>query len=178
MKYLTTFALKPFVAALCLALLPVAAHADRKITVKRDLDGDGHYNKKTYTVDRKDGRYYDRGRYDRGRYYDRSRYYGRGYYGRPYHYDYGRSYYSRPSIGVSIVRSSPSVYVPRTSYSYSDELAVDVQRALKRRGYYGGPIDGDIGYGSRSAIRDYQADRGLPVTGRIDSRLLSSLGIG
>ena len=54
---------------------------------------------------------------------------------------------------------------------------MDVQRALKRRGYYAGAIDGDIGPGSRSAIRAFQADRGLRVTGRIDSTLLRSLGI-
>ena len=41
-----------------------------------------------------------------------------------------------------------------------------------------GSIDGDIGPGSRSAIRNYQADRGLAPTGRIDSALLRSLGAG
>jgi hypothetical protein len=44
------------------------------------------------------------------------------------------------------------------SYDRSaDYLSVDVQRALKRRGYYSGAIDGDIGPGSRAAIRRYQA---------------------
>ena len=52
-----------------------------------------------------------------------------------------------------------------------------MQRVLKRRGYYYGSIDGDIGPASRNAIRNYQADRGLKVTGRIDSSLLRSLGI-
>ena len=52
-----------------------------------------------------------------------------------------------------------------------------MQRALQRRGYYRGYVDGDIGPGSRAAIRSYQARHGLYVTGRIDSALLRSLGI-
>lgn len=110
-------------------------------------------------------------------------------------------YSSRPSISLgfyttpSYYRSSDYYYdsyptrtyttrtvyrtVPRTSYSsgYSDDLAVDVQRALARRGYYRGGIDGDVGPGTRAAIRSYQYERGLTVTGRIDSSLLRSLGV-
>jgi hypothetical protein len=136
-----------------------------------------------------------------------SPYYGRSYY-RPYSYApysygygyprYGGTYIStgyssgycapRASIGFSLF-SSPSYtyrssrYYPSTVYrgsraSYSDDLAEDVQRALRRGGYYYGDIDGDIGPESRAAIREYQRDRGLPVTGRIDSSLLRSLRIG
>lgn len=83
---------------------------------------------------------------------------------------YGHPYYYGPSFSVSVHRS----YAP----SYSSDLAVDVQRELRRRGYYHGPIDGDVGPGTRNAIRNYQDDRGLPVTGRIDRYLLHSLGIG
>ena len=94
-------------------------------------------------------------------------------------YGYSPYYYSRPSVGISFYSRPYSVYRGREAYSsYSDSLAVDVQRELRRRGYYRGPIDGDIGPGSRSAIRAYQYDRGLSATGRIDSSLLRSLGIG
>lgn len=55
--------------------------------------------------------------------------------------------------------------------------AVNVQRALKARGYYGGAIDGLIGPRSRAAIRAYQADHGIPVTGVIDAPLLRSLAV-
>lgn len=162
--------------------LPSTGLAERKITVVRDLDGDGHYNKKTYKVKDYD-RHRHHGHYGHG-------YYGRGYSYRPYYYrpySYGypyRSYYSYPSTSVGISFSRPSysysrpVYEGRTvARSYSDDLAEDVQSALRRRGYYRGPIDGDIGPGTRSAIRAYQSDRGLVVTGRIDSALLRSLGI-
>jgi peptidoglycan hydrolase-like protein with peptidoglycan-binding domain len=50
-----------------------------------------------------------------------------------------------------------------------------VQGALARRGYYDGQIDGVAGPGTRSAIREFQHDNGLPVTGRIDSQLVQSL---
>jgi peptidoglycan hydrolase-like protein with peptidoglycan-binding domain len=52
-----------------------------------------------------------------------------------------------------------------------------VQSELARRGYYQGAIDGVIGSGSREAIRAFQAAQGLPVTGRIDLKLLNALGI-
>ena len=120
-------------------------------------------------------------------------------------YGYRPSYYSRPSVSLgfysapaySSYYSAPdydydtyaprTTYrgIPRTSYGYSyrdssnssDELAVDVQRALARKGYYRGGIDGDIGPGTRAAIRAYQYNRRLEVTGRIDGALLRSLGI-
>jgi hypothetical protein len=104
--------------------------------------------------------------HDHGHHHGSYRYY-------PYYYGSGY-YYSRPSVGISIT-SRPSYY---RGSSYSDDLAVDVQRALARRGYYRGPIDGDIGPGSRSAIRAYQYDRGLAATGRIDQSLLRSLRLG
>lgn len=62
-------------------------------------------------------------------------------------------------------------------YHESRSLEADVQSALKHHGYYYGPVDGDIGPGSRSAIRSYQADNGLAITGRINSSLIHSLGL-
>jgi len=109
---------------------------------------------------------------------------GRRHYGHSYgygYYPYARSYWG-PSFGLSF-STAPTYtrYVYRGSTvngSYSDNLAADVQRELKRRGYYRGSIDGAIGPASRSAIRAYQADRGLSVNGRIDRSLLDALDIG
>ena len=84
---------------------------------------------------------------------------------------------------VVVVQPAP-VYVHRpyyyqepVYYSRHHSVAVDVQVALRRRGYYRGPIDGDIGPGSREAIRAYQYDHRLRVTGYITDSLLRSLGI-
>ena len=69
-----------------------------------------------------------------------------------YGYPYDGAYYGRPAYYGSA----------------ADDLAVDVQRELKRRGYYRGGIDGQIGGGTRSALRNFQAEHRLAVTGRID----------
>lgn len=173
--------LAPCAAALAFLVAPATSFADRKVTVYRDRDHDGHYNKKTYEVPNHGHRYYG------GRGYYGSPYYGYRPYYRPSYSGYGYGYgyrpysgyygYPRTTLGISLF-SRPSY-----SYSYRDyepghgSLAVDVQSALRKRGYYRGPIDGDIGNGSRAAIRAYQRDHGLSATGRIDSSLLRSLHI-
>ncbi|MEO6785035.1 MAG: peptidoglycan-binding protein [Chthoniobacteraceae bacterium] len=62
-------------------------------------------------------------------------------------------------------------------YVTRNSVARNVQRRLAVQGYYNGPIDGDIGPGSSRAIMNYQDDNGLRATGRIDERLLVSLGL-
>jgi peptidoglycan hydrolase-like protein with peptidoglycan-binding domain len=56
--------------------------------------------------------------------------------------------------------------------------AMDIRTAqteLKGRGYYSGPVDGVIGAATESALRAYQRDRGLKVTGRLDAPTVRSL---
>lgn len=94
-------------------------------------------------------------------------YYGYGYgYGYPYgYYPYGYGYYRPRTVIYS-------------DASYTDDATVAaVQRRLSRAGYYHGAIDGVIGNGTRSAIRAYEHNHGLVVDGRIDRRLLATLGI-
>jgi hypothetical protein len=99
------------------------------------------------------------------------------FYGGYYPYYPAYSYYDGPSVGVSI-SSSPGYYRGiQRSESSDDDLTVDVQRALSKRGHYRGPIDGDAGPQTRAAIRDYQYKNRLEVTGRIDRALLRSLGL-
>jgi peptidoglycan hydrolase-like protein with peptidoglycan-binding domain len=50
-----------------------------------------------------------------------------------------------------------------------------IQAALNARGYDAGPEDGALGPRTRDAIRTWQADAGLPVTGEASGRLLASL---
>ncbi|MES2573004.1 MAG: peptidoglycan-binding domain-containing protein [Verrucomicrobiota bacterium] len=85
-----------------------------------------------------------------------------------------RSYYGPSSPAIIVER--PAYYTERrVDVDRSDSIGVDVQRSLARRGYYRGPIDGDIGPGSRAAIRDFQEDQGLRPTGYIDRSLLEAL---
>jgi peptidoglycan hydrolase-like protein with peptidoglycan-binding domain len=51
-----------------------------------------------------------------------------------------------------------------------------VQRVLAEQGYNPGPVDGMMGKKTRIALRHYQRDYDLPVTGRIDELTLTSLG--
>lgn len=97
----------------------------------------------------------------------------RGYY--PYYsyypYGYGFGY---PFFGTSFYFSNS---YPRSSYSDGGSVVVAVQQQLAGAGYYRGAIDGIAGSGTRSAVRQYERATGLPVDGRIDSDLLSAMGI-
>jgi hypothetical protein len=92
-------------------------------------------------------------------------YYGYGY---PYYgsYPYGYGYYSRPR----------AVIYADTAYT-DDATVAAVQRRLARGGYYRGAIDGVIGHGTRTAIRAFERNNGLPIDGRIDRRLLATMGL-
>ena len=104
---------------------------------------------------------------------------GTGYAGRGYYYGPPNSeyYYERPDVRFYATRDA----VPREYYSNRHRgeynLAISVQRALARIGYYRGPIDGSIGPGSRHAIARYQDEQGLQATGYIGPGLLRSLGL-
>jgi hypothetical protein len=87
----------------------------------------------------------------------------------PYYYPYAYYNYDTYLSGYKYGDYRISRSGPVTSY---------VQSALGKRGYYRGPIDGVIGFSSRRAIRNFQTDQGLPVTGSIDRKLLSVLRIG
>ena len=94
-------------------------------------------------------------------------FYGYGYgYGYPYNYYYYGPY---PYSGAY-----PTVYRRYVVADYY-ALVVSVQKALARRGYYRGPIDGIAGKGTRRAILTYRADNGLRVISRIDNELLKAL---
>lgn len=109
-------------------------------------------------------------------------YAGRGYYygppGAAYYYQRpGVTYYRTQAVVPRAYLSSPGYYSASPRYSYRHGDAIRCQSALSRMGYYNGPIDGDIGPGSRAAIRRYQMRNGLAVTGYLDSGLMISLGI-
>ena len=112
----------------------------------------------------------------------------------PYYSGYGGPIYVSPPPVIytqpPIYYSSPAVYygslvlAPRYEYAQPprsapavDTRVLQVQENLRRLGYYKGSIDGFSGSGTRTAIRAYQVDRGLPVTGRIDRDLLQDLGL-
>jgi hypothetical protein len=112
----------------------------------------------------------------------------------PYAYGYGDPYgngYLDNYMYPGNYESYPGNY---DSYTYAPEyddqaadvaplvttgvgLVAAVQTKLTRQAYYDGPLDGVVNEEMRRAIREYQQDHGLPVTGLINPELLSSMAI-
>ena len=121
----------------------------------------------------RNGHYY---RYDRYRH----RFVDVGFFGYPFgFYDYGYPYWYGYPYGYNY-----DYYGYDPGYDYQaavnqrpgrPNLGVAVQAELARHGYYQGPLDGVIGAGTRRAIREYQRDHGLPVTGEITPELLDAM---
>ncbi len=70
------------------------------------------------------------------------------------------------SVGIMNVKAAP----------VADPDVREVQQTLLDRGYYQGSIDGILGSGTRAAIRHYQKDENLPVTGWPDAGTARRLG--
>jgi len=66
-------------------------------------------------------------------------------------------------------------------YGYNDldpgQVIANVQAALQEQGYYRDAVDGLIGPNTRAALRNFQRDRGLPITAAIDGPTLQALGL-
>jgi hypothetical protein len=92
--------------------------------------------------------------------------YGYGYY--PY------SEYSYYDDGYYDDGYAPAEY-SQPEYDSGNSSVGQVQAALARKGYYHGAIDGSMGPETRSALRQYQRNHGLNVTGGIDGSVLEAL---
>ena len=127
---------------------------------------------------------YGRGSYGRGYYGGGYPYYGNGssisigigsgYYGSGYGYGNGYPYYNSGYGGYPYGYNS---YGSSYSRGYGYNVVVEVQQRLARAGYYHGVIDGVAGRRTRSAIARWEASHGMYADGRIDRRLLRSLGL-
>jgi hypothetical protein len=92
--------------------------------------------------------------------------YGYGYYPSSSYYD--DAYYDDGSA------SSPATSANQPEYETGSRVS-EVQTALAREGYYDGPIDGRLGSTTRKALRRYQSDHGLEVTGTVSRALIEAL---
>ena len=75
------------------------------------------------------------------------------------------------------VRKAAVVTAPRRFPSKPDETTLQVQEALNGAGYHLGVPDGKAGPTTLAALKRFQGDRHLPVTGRFDDITLSALGV-
>jgi peptidoglycan hydrolase-like protein with peptidoglycan-binding domain len=60
---------------------------------------------------------------------------------------------------------------------YSPEIIRKVQETLNARGYKAGAANGELGETTQTALRAFQKSENIAVTGRLNSRTLSALGI-
>ena len=75
--------------------------------------------------------------------------------------------------------AKPSSARARTrSTQASNETVVQAQQVLRDAGYHLGELDGKAGPATTAAVKKFQTDRHLPVTGKLDAITLSALGIG
>lgn len=118
------------------------------------------------------------GNWNHHRYYrSRSNVYFDFGFGYPYYgYGWGYPYYGAYPYGYGYYAPDYNVYPASRGYT-DDATVAAVQRRLARGGYYHGSIDGVIGTGTRSAIRAFEQNNGLPVDGVIDRQLLRTMGL-
>ncbi|WP_200347347.1 peptidoglycan-binding domain-containing protein, partial [Halochromatium glycolicum] len=66
---------------------------------------------------------------------------------------------------------------PAQALTVTSETVEALQAASRAQGFNPGPIDGLLGPRTTAAIKDFQRDRGLRVTGKLDAELAQQLGI-
>ena len=76
------------------------------------------------------------------------------------------------------VQKAVAVTPKRRRPSKPDETIMQAQEALNAAGYHLGEPDGKPGPTTTAALKKFQGDRHLPVTGKLDSITLAALGIG
>lgn len=86
---------------------------------------------------------------------------------------------SQPAHGGPSDRSEGYYYPSDSTYDSLGRVPTvrQVQLALQEDGYYVGDNRGNFGFETRAAVRRYQRDKGLAITGKIDSTLLQTLGL-
>jgi predicted component of type VI protein secretion system len=87
---------------------------------------------------------------------------------------------SRPSPPMEaplpkVREPSPRVVPPTALTPQSDPVVRQIQGILQERGYAPGPLDGVLGKKTRAALRRFQRDHRLSVTGEIDAATKSVL---
>ena len=82
-----------------------------------------------------------------------------------------------PPKGRAGKKTTPAAATPKAAAQPPSEAIRKVQESLNAAGYSVGVPDGRAGKQTIAALRKYQADRHLPVTGKIDDITLKSMGL-
>ena len=81
-------------------------------------------------------------------------------------------------VSVGIMTARPAVFADdeRNDSARASDDVREAQQTLWGRGYSPGPIDGRLGARTREALRQYQKDENLPVTGLLDADTARRVG--
>jgi len=86
---------------------------------------------------------------------------------------------TEPAVKKRVAKKqAPTTRAPQVAAVKPNETVRKAQQALNAAGYRVGVPDGQAGKQTIAAVRKYQADRHLPVNGKIDAITLKSLGLG
>ena len=130
---------------------------------------------------------FDRGRFENRRGFNQFATFGGGdffpgWYGYPWAYNtaYPANYtsydpYANNAYPAVDYSAAPPPVAAQCPGLVAGDVVGNVQRVLRYRGLYRGPINGLSGPETRAAIRAYDVTVGLPPTGVIDARLLASM---
>lgn len=73
--------------------------------------------------------------------------------------------------------AQPQGEAPQPAADPYTELNKRVQEALRQRGFYNGPVNGEIGPNTQAAIAQFQLSLPMPVSGMLDDSTLAALGV-
>lgn len=85
-------------------------------------------------------------------------------------------------IGITAIFLAFSIMLSVSVYSLSKmgsrgSEVTKIQTVLKQKGYYSGSVDGIFGTKTRTAVKNFQRDKGLAVDGIAGKKTLAALGI-
>jgi hypothetical protein len=159
---------KLFLIALTLSAMAASSAMARPASVRT------HTPSRSFSVARPSATHWVRNNNNWGNHHRHHRH-SRVYFAFGYPFGYGYPYYGSYPYGYGYYAGPREVIYQAATVDRS--IVLNVQRRLARNGYYRGPIDGVIGYGTRNAIRSFERAHGLRVDGQIDQRLLATMGL-
>jgi photosystem II stability/assembly factor-like uncharacterized protein len=83
-----------------------------------------------------------------------------------------------PATKKTVKTTAGAVTRRRTGPTTPTDTIIEAQEALQAAGYHLGELDGKAGPATTAAVKKFQGDRHLPVTGKLDSITLAALGVG
>lgn len=88
--------------------------------------------------------------------------------------------FAQQSPGAPDPQQTPHASEPQQTPQAPDpyaELNKRVQQALKDRALYDGPVNGDFGWNTQTALAQFQLSESLPASGMLDEQTMRALGI-